>query len=89
MKVSFDWNQYEINELQTKLSNLNIIRFEAVVKKQATQIFNRAKQPGGTPVSTKKTRPGGPHGELRESVKIAGSGYDTEVGYTAEYALQM
>lgn len=77
MKVSFNWNPYEINELQSKLSRLNIIRFDAVVKKQATQILNRARQEGGTPVDT---------GELRKSSKIAGSGYDTEVGYTASYA---
>lgn len=72
----------EVGKLAKKLRDMNHIRFDAVVKKNAVQIFNRAKTPGGTPVSTEDTRPGGPHGELRQSVSM----YGDEVGYTKEYA---
>lgn len=78
IKISVDG----IPELERELQRLNGIRFDAVVKKQTTQMLNRARQSGGTPVSTEKTRPGGPHGELR----ISSSTTDDEIGYTKEYA---
>ena len=71
-----------IPELEAELNRLNAIRWESVKKKQITQMLNRARAPGGTPVSTEETRPGGPHGELRQS----SSASDDEVGYGAEYA---
>lgn len=71
-----------IPALEKELQRLNSIRFEAVEKKQLTQMLNRARQAGGTPVSTEKTRPGGPHGELR----LSSSTTKDEVGYTKEYA---
>lgn len=71
-----------IEELENKLNQLNSVRWEAVRKKQTAQMLNRARQSGGTPVSTEKTRPKGPHGELRQSSSSAGE----EVGYTKEYA---
>ena len=70
-----------LDELERKLQEMNRIRFDAVVKKNVTQMLNRARN-GGTPVSTEKTRPGGPHGELR----ISSSTYGDEMGYTREYA---
>lgn len=71
-----------IPALEKELQRLNSIRFEAVEKKQLTQMLNRARQAGGTPVSTEKTRPGGPHGELR----LSSSTTKDEIGYTKEYA---
>ncbi len=71
-----------IEELERELKRLNEVRFEGIVTKNLTQMFNRAKAPGGTPVSTEYTRPGGPHGELRQSV----SKDKEEVGYTKDYA---
>lgn len=71
-----------IPELEQELNKLSSIRWEAVRKKQVAQILNRARAPGGTPVSTEATRPGGPHGELRLSSGTSGE----EMGYTAEYA---
>lgn len=71
-----------IQELEAELNRLNSIRWEAVRKKQVTEMLNRARAPGGTPVSTEETRPGGPHGELRLSLGSSGE----EVGYTKEYA---
>lgn len=71
-----------IPELEAELNRLNSIRWEAVRKKQVTEMLNRARAPGGTPVSTEETRPGGPHGELRLSLGSSGE----EVGYTKEYA---
>lgn len=71
-----------IPELEAELDRLNAIRWEAVRKKQVTEMLNRARAPGGTPVSTEETRPGGPHGELRLSLGSSGE----EVGYTKEYA---
>ena len=71
-----------IPALEKELQRLNSMRFDAVEKKQLTQMLNRARQSGGTPVSTEETRPGGPHGELRQSSSMS----DHEVGYTKEYA---
>lgn len=64
-------------ELMKKLKAMNSIRFEAVVKKQVTQMYQRASKHGasggGTPYDT---------GELM------GSRFQTknEFGYTKEYA---
>lgn len=38
------------------------------------------------PVSTEKTRPGGPHGELRASITSRAEGLEGEVGTNKEYA---
>lgn len=62
-----------IPELEAELNRLNSIRWEAVRKKQAIEMLNRARAPGGTPVDT---------GELRQSSGMS----DEEVGYAAEYA---
>ena len=72
----------DVNDLAGKLKRLSSVRFDAVITKNMAQIFNRGKADGGTPVSTEKTRPGGPHGELRMSLGHSG---DT-VGYTKSYA---
>lgn len=71
-----------IPALEKELQRLNSIRFEAVEKKQLTQMLNRARQAGGTPVSTEETRPGGPHVELR----LSSGTTEDEMGYMAEYA---
>lgn len=71
-----------IDSLSEELHRLSQIRFDAVVRKNMTQIYNRGKSEGGTPVSTEATRPGGPHGELRMSLSQSGD----EVGYTKDYA---
>ena len=78
IKMSIDG----IPALEKELQRLNSIRFDAVEKKQLTQMLNRARQAGGTPVSTEETRPGGPHGELR----LSSSTTEDESGYTKEYA---
>ena len=72
----------DVNDLAGKLKRLSSVRFDAVIAKNMAQIFNRGKADGGTPVSTEKTRPGGPHGELRMSLGQSG---DT-VGYAKDYA---
>lgn len=69
-------NKTEIDALEQKLLALSRIRFNAVVKKQVTQMLNTARSSGGsgsTPVDT---------GELRKS---SGT-YGDEMGYLAEYA---
>lgn len=78
IKMSIDG----IPSLEKELQRLNSVRFDAVGKKQLAQMLNRARQPGGTPVSTEKTRPGGPHGELRLSSSVN----EDEMGYMVEYA---
>lgn len=78
IKMSIDG----IPSLEKELQRLNSVRFDAVGKKQLAQMLNRARQPGGTPVSTEKTRPGGPHGELRLSSSVS----EDEMGYMVEYA---
>lgn len=67
-----------IPELEAELNRLNSIRWEAVRKKQAIEMLNRARAPGGTPVDT---------GELRNS--SSANLNDGEMGYTAEYALRI
>jgi hypothetical protein len=62
----------DVNDLEGKLRRLSNIRFEAVIKKNMTQIFNRGKS-GGTPVDT---------GELVGSLSQS----QDEVGYTKDYA---
>ena len=63
----------DVNDLAGKLNRLWHVRFEAVVIKNMTQIYNRGKANGGTPVDT---------GELRMSLGQSG---DT-VGYAKDYA---
>nr|DAV64156.1 MAG TPA: type I neck protein [Bacteriophage sp.] len=63
----------DVNDLAGKLNRLSHVRFEAVVIKNMTQIYNRGKANGGTPVDT---------GELRMSLGQSG---DT-VGYAKDYA---
>lgn len=63
----------DVNDLAGKLNRLSHARFEAVVIKNMTQIYNRGKANGGTPVDT---------GELRMSLGQSG---DT-VGYAKDYA---
>ena len=59
--------------LTAALDGLSQVRLDAVKRKQATEMLNRARAPGGTPFDT---------GELRAS-----SGADGEsMGYTKEYA---
>lgn len=59
--------------LAAELQRLSQLRFDAVIKKNMTQIYNRGKQDGGTPVDT---------GELRISLGHK----DDIVGYTKDYA---
>lgn len=70
--VKIKFNDSEISALAKKLRNMNEIRFNAVVKKNITQIFNTAKS-GGTPVDS---------GELRISAGVFGD----EMGYLKDYA---
>lgn len=63
----------DVSNLAGKLNRLSHVRFEAVVIKNMTQIYNRGKANGGTPVDT---------GELRMSLGQSG---DT-VGYAKDYA---
>ena len=63
----------DVSDLAGKLNRLSHVRFEAVVIKNMTQIYNRGKANGGTPVDTD---------ELRMSLGQSG---DT-VGYAKDYA---
>lgn len=62
-------------ELEAELNRLNSIRFDSVMEKQTTQLLNRARRAGGTPVDT---------GELRKSSNANLNA--REMGYSAEYA---
>lgn len=61
--------------LQRALNRLGNLELEAIQKKQLTQLLNRARAPGGTPVDT---------GELRKSSVVNFT--DMTMGYTKEYA---
>ena len=70
VKVTLD--KADIDNLADALRSMNEVQFNAVVKKNVTQMLNTARS-GGTPVDT---------GELRKS---SGT-YGDEMGYTEEYA---
>lgn len=71
--MAFKLTLHGVDELEAKLIAMNSIRFDAVALKSMTQMLNRARASGGTPVDT---------GELRKS-----SSADSEsMGYTKEYA---
>lgn len=70
--ISVELSKEDIDVLAKRLQAMNEIRFNAVVKKNVTQMLNAARN-GGTPVDT---------GELRKS----SSTYGDEMGYIAEYA---
>ena len=70
VKVTLD--KADIDNLAEALRSMNEVQFNAVVKKNVTQMLNTARS-GGTPVDT---------GELRKS---SGT-YGDEMGYTEEYA---
>ena len=63
----------DLNGLADKLSRMSGPRFDAVILKSMTEIYNRGKAAGGTPVDT---------GELRLSLSQSSD----EVGYTKDYA---
>ena len=65
-------NDAELSRLAEKLRRMNEIRFNAVIKKNVTQMLNAARN-GGTPVDS---------GNLRKS----SSTYGDEMGYTQSYA---
>ena len=78
-------------ELSAALNRLSKETFQDVAKKSIGEMYSRAKKGytggqvpagGGSPVSTELTRPHGPHGELKSSVRFE---KDT-MGYTKEYA---
>lgn len=72
--------------LAAALKKVSEVRFHGAAKITAQNIYNRAVN-GGTPVSTEATRPGGPHGELRQSAGLDVEGDDRAVmGYTKDYA---
>lgn len=79
---SVSFNDTELQRLQKKLRQMNEIRFDAVVAKQAGDMVDRAAashnpEQGGTPYDT---------GEMLQSVGKTGKGISAEVGYTKEYA---
>ena len=63
--------------LVKELRRLRQLRFEAVVEKNMTQIYQRGKRIGGTPVDT---------GELRQSLGMTKTADGVTVGYTKDYA---
>ncbi|MEE0858888.1 MAG: HK97 gp10 family phage protein [Acutalibacteraceae bacterium] len=69
MKVDFTISGFD--KLERKLKKMNSISFNAVVKKSATQLFNRMKNE--TPVDS---------GELRQSIILQ----KDIIGYTKDYA---
>lgn len=61
------------NGLEAELKRLTELEMEAITKKSLTEMLNRARAPGGTPVDT---------GELRLSSAMSMD----EMGYGKEYA---
>ena len=72
------------NGLAKKLRAMSDIDFEKIYNDNLVAIFNRTRSM--TPISTEKTRPKGPHGELRMSAGVDLKGSDGVVGYTKDYA---
>lgn len=72
----------DVHGLASRLRALKGPVFDEVERRELTEIYNRGKRKGGTPVSTEATRPGGPHGELRQSLGQS----EHEVYYVKDYA---
>jgi len=70
MAIRLEFN--DPDNLLGKLYEASSIDFDEVVNKTLAEMWNRGLGSGigGTPVSTESTRPGGPHGELRQSMKV-------------------
>lgn len=68
MRIEFD-----VGALPEEIERLSQVQTDAVCRKSLTEIYNRGKTPGWTPVAT---------GELRMSLGMTMD----EVGYTKEYA---
>lgn len=77
-------NKSQYQMIMKRFEELTETTTDQIKKKTMTQIFKRAVQTGGTPVSTERTRPGGPHGELRQSATVSPT-YDM-MGYSKDYA---
>lgn len=73
MSINITFSGFQ--ELEAELNRLNSVRFDAVVKKQTSELLSRARAAGGTPVDT---------GNLRMSLRADPS--DGVMGYTVEYA---
>ena len=58
---------FGLEALEAELQAMNAIRFDAVQKKQLTQLLNRARSSGGTPFAT---------GELRKSSGVSKTAAD-------------
>lgn len=70
--MKFHISLFGTESLEHELQRKSAVGFDAVKKKQVTQMLNRARQSGGTPVDS---------GELRLSSSVTGE----EMGYTKEY----
>lgn len=71
-----------LETLERKLSEMNSIRFDAVVNNQMIDMIDRATKSqnasqGGTPYDS---------GNLMQSVNRIGTGKEAEIGYTVDYA---
>lgn len=73
MSINITFSGFQ--ELKAELNRLNSVRFDAVIKKQTTDLLSRARASGGTPVDTE---------ELRNSSSADLN--DGVMGYTASYA---
>ena len=85
ISINLKLDESQFRQLEQLLDASDTTELEAVVLKNATQMLTKARQ-GYTPISTEKTRPGGPHGELMKSSMIQGGWLTWEMGYTKEYA---
>lgn len=66
-----------LEKMLAQLERLSKLDFNPVLKKNITEIFNRASRPPGTPRDT---------GELIQSRRIEFNGNEASFGYTKEYA---
>ncbi len=76
-----------LEELSQALRQKSSIRWDGVLTKNLTEMHNRAKMEGGTPVGNYDD--GRQGGQLRESVGVSlpsGNGDSGEMGYTKVYA---
>ncbi len=71
--MDIDIKIFGIEKLETELARLNSVRLDAVREKQITEMLNRARAPGGTPVDS---------GEMR----LSSGRSKNEFGYTKDYA---
>lgn len=84
VNITFDGLDGVISSLEEKAGEI-IEKAERGIALGGKEVEGEAK--ALCPVSTEETRPGGPHGELRQSITSKPEGLTCDIGTNKEYAM--